>query len=47
MSIFEKFQIREIQEKTITNNGVSYRFYNGRDILTPSDDVLQAEAYRI
>ena len=30
----------------IPNNGVSYRFYNERDILTPSDYVFQAEAYR-
>ena len=31
---------------TIPNNGVSYGFYDGRDILTPSDDVFQAKAYR-
>ena len=30
----------------IPNNGVSYRFYNERDILTTSDYVFQAEAYR-
>ena len=30
----------------ISNNGVSYMFYNVRDILTPSDYVFQAEVYR-
>ena len=30
----------------IPNNGVSYRFYYEGDILTPSDYVFQAEAYR-
>ena len=30
----------------IPNNGVSYRFYYEIDILTPSDYVFQAEAYR-
>ena len=30
----------------IPNNGVSYRIYDERDILTPSDNVFQAEVYR-
>ena len=30
----------------IPNNGVSYMFYYERDILTPSDYVFQAKAYR-
>ena len=30
----------------IPNNVVSFRFYNERHILTPSDYVFQAEVYR-